>query len=159
NASRNKKERFEQRVTELFQLASRPDLYLTGAASRDLVEVSELDLERDGAPTNTRALAVLPHLVDDLLQSITGGFIVEEVSGKRVLGSHGFPYPIGTHRPFVNAASSPVVVGTRFPEMLLQVLQSLGFEVEPGLDSESIHLRGCRWPDAVKLPDRQGLDE
>jgi len=42
---------------------------------------------------------------------------------------------------------------------LLQEGQGLRPEVEPGLDPELPHLGGCRRPDAVKLPDRQGLDE
>jgi hypothetical protein len=35
-----------QRVAELFEFASRPDLRLTGAASSDLLEIGEFDLER-----------------------------------------------------------------------------------------------------------------
>ena len=46
HTSRDRKERFEQCVAELFEFASRPDLHLTGAASRDLPEVGEFDLER-----------------------------------------------------------------------------------------------------------------
>ena len=63
---RDREKRFEQRVAEIFQLALRPDLNLTGAAARDELEVRELHLERDGAAANTGALAVSPHLVDDL---------------------------------------------------------------------------------------------
>ena len=43
--------------------------------------------------------------------------------------------------------------------MLLQESQGLRPEVEPGLDPEAPHLGGGRRPDAVKLPDRQGLDK
>ena len=46
NASLDRKERFEQRVAELLEFASCPDLHLTGAASGDLPEVGEFDLER-----------------------------------------------------------------------------------------------------------------
>jgi hypothetical protein len=46
NAFGDGKERLEQGVAELFEFASRPDLHLTGAASRDLPEVGEFDLER-----------------------------------------------------------------------------------------------------------------
>src|SRR6516164_3253859 len=66
NPSRDRKDRFKQRVAELFELASCPDLRLTGAASRDHPEIGELDLECDRAGANTRALAMSPHLVDDL---------------------------------------------------------------------------------------------
>jgi hypothetical protein len=62
NAFRDRKERFEQGVAELFEFASRPDLHLTGTASRDLLEVSELDLERDCAAAKTGALADLKHV-------------------------------------------------------------------------------------------------
>jgi hypothetical protein len=65
-----RKERFEQRVAELFEFASRPDLHQTCAASRDLLEVSELDLERDCAAADTGVLAVPPHLVHDLSKRI-----------------------------------------------------------------------------------------
>jgi hypothetical protein len=58
---RHRKERFEQCIPELFELASRLDLDLTGAASRDDLEVGELDLEGDGAAANLGPLAV-PHI-------------------------------------------------------------------------------------------------
>jgi hypothetical protein len=60
-----------------------PICILAGAASRDLLEVSELDLECDRAPANTGALAVPPDLVDDLTQRITRGFVGDEIGGKR----------------------------------------------------------------------------
>ena len=44
DALRDGKERFEQRVAELFELGARLDLHLTGAASRDYPEVGELEL-------------------------------------------------------------------------------------------------------------------
>jgi hypothetical protein len=56
--------RFEQRVAELFELASRPDLHLTGTAARNDLKVGELHLERDRAAANVSALAVAPYLVD-----------------------------------------------------------------------------------------------
>ena len=43
--------------------------------------------------------------------------------------------------------------------MVLEKGQGLRLEVEPGPDSELLHLPGCRGSDAVKLPDRQALDE
>jgi hypothetical protein len=159
NAFRDGKERFEQRVAELFEFASRPDLHLTSAASRDLTEVGELDLERDCAAASTGALAVSPHLVDNLSKRITRGFVGEEIGGKRVLGADGFPYPIGTDRPLIDAARNPVIVRARFAEMLLQEGQGLRPEVESSLDPKSLHLTSRRRPDAVKLSDRQGLDE
>jgi hypothetical protein len=45
----------------------RPDLHLAGMASGGLLEVSELDLERDCAAATTRAVTVLPHFVGDVL--------------------------------------------------------------------------------------------
>ena len=104
NASRNGKDRFEQGVAELFELASARDRGLTGAAAGDLPEVGELDLERDGAPANTGVLAVPPDLVDDLLQRIARSLIGEQIGRKRVFGADGFPYPIGADRPFVDTA-------------------------------------------------------
>src|SRR5439155_10766747 len=83
-------------------------------------QVSELDLECDGTTANTGALAVPPELVDDLLESVTRGFVGEEIGGKRVLSPDGFPYPIGADGPLVDAPCSPVIVGARFSEMLLQ---------------------------------------
>jgi hypothetical protein len=102
--------RLEQCVADLFELASRPDLRLPGAASCDLLEVSEFDFECDGAPTNTGALAVPPDLVDDLSEGIPPGFVGDEIDGKRVLGSGGFPYPIGANGPLVDPARNPVLV-------------------------------------------------
>jgi hypothetical protein len=132
---------------------------LTGAAPRDDLKVGELDLERDGPAANAGALAVVPYLVDDLSKRVPRGFVGEEIGGERVLGADGFAYPIGADGPFVDAARGPVIIGTHLPEMLLQELQGLALEIEPGLDAETRHLpRGGR-PDAVKLPDRQGLDE
>ena len=89
-------------------------------ASGDLLEVSELDLERDCAAAKTGALAMPPHLVDDVLERIARGFVGEEISRKRVLGADGLPYSVGTDRPLVDAARNPVIVRARFPEMLLQ---------------------------------------
>ena len=48
-------------------------------------------------------LAVFPHLVDDLLKGMAGGFVGQEIGGKRVLGADGLSYPIGTDRSLVNA--------------------------------------------------------
>jgi hypothetical protein len=118
NAFRDGKERFEQGVAELFEFASRPDLHLTGAASRDLPEVGEFDLERNGAAASTGALAVPPNLVDDLSKRVTRGFVGEEIGGECVLGADGFSYPIGPDGPLVDAARNPVIVRARFAEML-----------------------------------------
>ena len=76
-ASRDRKEWFKQCVAELFEFASRPDLHLTGAASRDLLEVGELDLECDCAAANPRALAVTPNLVDDFSKRVPRRFVGE----------------------------------------------------------------------------------
>ena len=104
----------------MFEFASCPDLHLTGAASRDLLEISELDLEGDCAAANTRALAIPPNVVDDFLKRITRGFVGDKIGGKRVLCADGFSYPIGADGPLIDAARSPVIVEARFPEMLLQ---------------------------------------
>src|SRR6516225_4264986 len=159
NASGDGKERFEQSVAELFELASRPNRDLTGAAARDDLKVGELDLERHGAAANAGALAVVPYLVDDLSKRVPRGFVGEEIGGECVLGADGFAYPIGADRPFVDAARGPVIVRAHFPEMLLQELQGLALEIEPGFDAETRHLPRGGGPDAVKLPDRQSLDE
>ena len=143
----------------MFEFALRSDLHLTGAASRDLPEVGEFDLERDCAAASTGALAVSPHFVDDLSKRITRGLVSEEIGGERVLGADGFSYPIGADGPLVDAARNPVIVRARFAEMLLQEGQGLRPEVEPGLDPKSLHFGSRRRPDAVKLPDRQALDE
>ena len=159
HTSCDRKERFEQRVAELFEFASCPDLHLTRAASRDLLEVSELDLEGDCAAANTRALAIPPNVVDDFLKRITRGFVGEKIGGKRVLCADGFSYPIGADGPLIDTARNPVIVGARFPEMLLQEGLGLRPQVEPGFDAQLGHLLGCRRSDAVKLPHRQGFDE
>src|SRR5215472_6682375 len=44
NASSDGKKRFEQRIAKLFELGACPDLHLTGAASRDYLELGELEL-------------------------------------------------------------------------------------------------------------------
>src|SRR6516165_2069697 len=159
NASLDGKERFEQGVAELFEFASRLDRDLTSAAACDDLKVGELDLERDSAAANVGALAVVPYLVDDLAKCVPRGFVGEEIGGECVLGADGFAYPIGVDGPFVDAARGPVIVGARFPEMLLQELQGLALEIEPGFDAEHRHLPCCRRSDAVKLPHRQRLDE
>src|SRR5215472_8632720 len=159
NASGDRKEWFEQSVAELFELASRPDRDLTGAAARDDPKIGELDLERDGAAANAGALAVVPHFVDDLSKRVPRGFVGEEIGGECVLGADGFAYPIGADGPFVDAARGPVIIGAHFPEMLLQELQGLALEIEPGFYAETRHLPRGGGPDAMKLPDRQGLDE
>src|SRR5262249_47577363 len=119
NAFGDRKERFEQGIAELFELALRPDRHLTGAA-RDNLKVGELDLERDGAAANAGALAIAPYLVDDFSKRVSRGFVGEEIGGEGVLGADGFAYPVGADRPFVDAARGPVIIGAHFPEMLLQ---------------------------------------
>jgi len=94
----------------LFKFASRPNLHLTGSASRDLPEVREFDLECDRASTKTGALAVSPDLVDNLSQLITRGFVGEEIDRKGVLGADRFPDPIGADGPFVDAARCPLML-------------------------------------------------
>src|SRR6516162_10496894 len=77
DALRDGKERFEQRVAELFEFASRPDLRLTGAASSDLLEIGEFDLERYGAAAKSGVLAVPPHLIHDPSNRLARGFVVK----------------------------------------------------------------------------------
>ena len=120
NASRDRKERFEQCAADLFELASSLDLRLTGAASRDHPEIGELYLECDRASASSRSLAVRPHLVDDLAKRLSRGLVREEIGGKRVLGAERFAYPIGPDGTLVDAARRPVIVGAGLPEMLLQ---------------------------------------
>jgi hypothetical protein len=75
------------------------DRQLTGSASGDLSEVSELYLERNGSPASAGALAVTPDLVDDVPQLIPRRVVGDEIYRKRVLGTDGFPYPIGPDGP------------------------------------------------------------
>ena len=82
DALRDGKERFEQRVAELFEFALRPDLRLTGAASSDLLEIGEFDLERYGAAAKSGVLAVPPHLIHDPSKRLARGFVGEEIGGK-----------------------------------------------------------------------------
>jgi len=86
-------------------------------------------------------------------------FVGEEIDGKGVLRTDGFAYPVGAHGPLVDAACGPVIVGARFPEMVLKELQGLALNVEPGFDAKPRHLSRRRRPDAVKLSHRQRLDE
>jgi hypothetical protein len=109
-----------KRVAELFELAAGPDLRLPGAASHDLPEAGELDLERNGAPATAGSLAVLPDLVNDLPQRIARSFVGEEIGGKGVLGTDGFPYPIGAYGPLIDAARSPIIVGPTFRKCCLR---------------------------------------
>jgi hypothetical protein len=90
-------------------------------------------------PTSTGALAVLPDLVNDLSERITRGFVGEEIDSKRVLGADGFPYPIRPDRALVDTPCSPVIVGARFPEMLLKEGQRRRPQVESGLDLERLN--------------------
>src|SRR5437763_4348718 len=109
NASHDRKERFEQGVAELFELTSRPDRHLTGAAARDDLKIGELDLERDGAAANAGALAVVPYLVDDLSKRVPRGFVGEEIGGERVLGGDGFAYRTGATGRSVTAPRGPII--------------------------------------------------
>src|SRR5438874_4885086 len=92
NASHDRKERFEQAVAELFELASRPDRHLTGAAARDDLKVGELDLERDGAAANAGALAVVPYLVVKLHLQFKQ---CQHIGGHRRALARGAPRPAG----------------------------------------------------------------
>src|SRR5207244_6426788 len=125
---------------------------------RDLLEISELDLECDGAAAHTRAHAIPPNVVDDFSKRITRGFVGEKIGGKRVLGADGFSYPVGADGPLINAARRPVIVEARFPKMLLQKGLGLRSQVEPGFDAEPGHLLGCWRPGGGKLHSRQGRD-
>jgi hypothetical protein len=64
-------------------------------AARDLLEVGELDLEHDRAAPSTGALAVLPDLVDDLLERVTRRLVDEEVKSASSItfsGPNGWKY-------------------------------------------------------------------
>ena len=98
NTFSNGKQRLEQRVAELFKFDTRRNRYLTGSASRDLPEIGELDLQRDGAATSPGALAVAPDRVDDVPQLISSRLDGEEIDRKRILGAHALPYEGGTGR-------------------------------------------------------------
>ena len=114
---------------------------MAGAAPRDLLEICELDLEGDCAAAETGALAVLPHLIDDLSKHITCRFVGEEIGGKRVLGADGFACPVGPDGPLVDAARGPVIVRARLPEMVLQEALCLALEIEPvSIPSRAIFL-------------------
>src|SRR5689334_24849415 len=123
------------------------------------MEIGELDFERDGAAANPGTCAISPYLADELAKRIPRRLVGEKIGGKRVLGADGFAYPIGPDGPLVDPARRPIVIGAGFPEMLLQKGLRLRLEIEPGCDAEPGHLPRRRGPDAVKLPDRQRLDE
>src|SRR5207249_9178729 len=90
---------------------------------------------------------------------IASRLIGDEICWKRVLGANRFSHPIGADTTIIDGARRPIEVGTGLPEMLLKESQLLPFEVEPRPDPQRLHLPGRRGPDAVKLPDRQRLDE
>jgi len=102
---------------------------------------------------------VAPDLVDDVPQLISSSLVGEEINGKRVLGAYGLPYPIGSDWPLGDAPASLIIIGARLSEMLLQEFQGLCPEVEPGPDFQLLHFSGGRRSNAMKPPDRQGLDE
>ena len=154
NAFSDREDRFEKCVAELFEFASGRDLHLTGAASRDLLEVRKFYFECNRPAARAGALTIYPDLVDDLAERVPRGFVGEEIGGKRVLGTDRFSYPIGADGPLVDAARSPVIVGARFTEMPLQKGQGLRLRSSPvSIPSRAIFL-AVAGPDAVKLPDR-----
>src|SRR5204863_3825366 len=107
----------------------------------------------------SRSSRTTPDRVDDVPQLISSSLVGEEIDGKRILGAHGLPYAVGADGPLVDAARGPVIIGTRFPKMLLQEIQGLCPEIQPGPNPDLLHLPGRRGPYTMKLPDRQGLDE
>src|SRR5262249_916463 len=70
DALSDRKQRFQQRMAQLFEFGAAGNRYLAGVAPGDLPEIRELDLECDGAPASPRTLAMPPHLVDDVPQLV-----------------------------------------------------------------------------------------
>ena len=70
-------------------------------------------LERHGVAATAGALAMLPHLVDDLPQCRLFGLIGEEIGRKSALGADRFADAVGAHRPLVDAPRRPVIIGAR----------------------------------------------
>jgi hypothetical protein len=105
---------------------------------------------------DTGALAVAPHLGDDLSKRIARRVVGEEIGGKRILGADGLSYPIGADRPLIDAARSPVIVGAGFPELLLQEGQGLRPEVEPvakGIRLLGVSLSSLATEEAEREPE------
>src|SRR5205085_5915101 len=109
--------------------------------------------------TSSGTLAVFPYLVGDLAKRLMGSFVGEEIGGEGILGTNGLPYPVGTHRPLIDAPRRPIEIRARLSEVLLQERKRRRSKVESGLDPELLHLPGRGWPDPMKLPDRQSLYE
>ena len=97
-----------QELIDTLSLAGRVAV-ITGAASGDLPEVGEFDLECDGTGAETGALAVSPNLSNNLLKRCTRSFEGKQIGGKCVLGADGFAHPVGTDRPLVDASRYPVI--------------------------------------------------
>ena len=110
----------EQRVAKLLDFGSRRKERLTGPASRDLLEIGIFHFECHRASANLCPLASAPDLFDDRLERLAGGLECEDIGGKGVFRTKRLADPVGSDRPFVDAARDPVIVGAGLPEMLLK---------------------------------------
>src|SRR5262252_7825603 len=127
--------------------------------ARHLLEVRVFDFQRHGATAYSGALAMMPDGIDDWRERVPRRLECEEVNGKRVLGTDGLADAVGQNRSVVDAACDPIIIDPRFTKVLLKERHGLRPQIETGFNPELVHLRRRCRADAVKLADRQNLDE
>src|SRR5262249_35410803 len=122
-------------------------------------EVGESHFERYCSSPHTRALAVVPNLLDQGTQLSSHVIKACQVSRERILRSNRLAIPIWDNRPVIDASADAVKMGSCLPKVLQQEGFILSPQIKRGEYPEVIHLRGSRGSDAMKPPHRERLDK
>ena len=101
------------------------------------MEIGIFHFQCHRAPANLCSLASAPDLFDDRLEHLACGLECEDIGGKGVFRTKRLADPVGSDRPFVDAARDPVIIWSRLTEMLLKEGKCLLFEVAGHADASS----------------------
>jgi hypothetical protein len=105
---------------------------LCGVRAKTLPEIGIFHFQCHRAPAKLCSLASAPDLFDDRPEHLACGLECEDIGGKGVFRAKRLADPVGSDRPFVDAARDPVIIWPRLPEVLLKEGKRLLSEVEPG---------------------------
>jgi len=106
----------ERRVAKLLDFASRRKERLIGPATRDLLEIGIFHFQCHRAPAKLCSLASAPDLFDHRLEHLACGLECEDIGGKGAFRTKRLADPVGSDRPFVDAARDPVIIWPGFPK-------------------------------------------